>query len=611
LTLGIKRGAGIDPTLINPPKKKGFSLIKKISSFSLRKSKSSTLLHQIILDDGRNKARISVTNPTLESVTVDVSDYYGTYSIQTQEVTALDERPHRTTFNDRYRFQPVYEPAPAIERDTRTVDQGPPEERSNKLNDLEGTKDNIMEEVIKEDGSATSSTKTNFRVPRRPLPLASPIRHSTQDSISTSMSIISLDSDTIATADSPIGEVLNMYSANAEDVESGDPIPVPTEAPTSPQDNLSSLKESESSSIENSFKPPTRAPPIPPTDEPSSQKDPLGGIPLSLRPGMGKVRPQRSGFFNFGRRPKKEQYPDSMSFARKTEAGPSNSPQPPKPGCFHDYQDNFQFKDDEDRQMMVNLRRMEEEDRILAEELQRIEDEDGAYVTRSKATRSRRSDEATKLKEKVRLEKLERIAYEDALLAAELYRCEEEDIAEAKRQREREEKAEKERLAALERQKQEEQARLLAEQARLSDQQRGVGAPVAVRRVNLWGGIGDGAINDLTPDMLEQLKGIKTVFSRTLPALPVTKVEWIVNEKLQAEFENCKEQLARHGRPTNEIILWHGTAPYNINRYRIDKEGLMNSIITQGFRVGGVAGHPVAHGSSMVPILRVNLIVRA
>jgi hypothetical protein len=314
---------------------------------------------------------------------------------------------------------------------------------------------------------------------------------------------------------------------------------------------------------------------------------------------MGRVRAQRSAFFNFGRRPKKEQYLatqllDSMGFAGKTDAGPSNSRQPATLPFFLGYHDELQFKDDEGRQLIEDLRRMEEQDRILAEELQRIEDEDGVYVERSKATKNSHSDDATKLKEKVRLEKLERIAYEDALLAAELYRCEEEDIAESKRQREREEKAKIERAQALERQKQAEQARLLAEQARLSDQQ------LAVRRVNLWGGFGDGTIKDLTPDMVEQLKGLKATFSRTLPTFTVTKVEWIMNERLQAEFENCKEQLNRCGRPTNELILWHGTAPYNINGYGIDKEKLMNSIITQGFRVGGVDGHPVAHGSSMV-----------
>ena len=60
-----------------------------------------------------------------------------------------------------------------------------------------------------------------------------------------------------------------------------------------------------------------------------------------------------------------------------------------------------------------------------------------------------------------------------------------------------------------------------------------------------------------------------------------------VNESAKQRFEAKRAALAAAGKPTNEIWVFHGTA----SQQNID------SIISGGFRVGGVDGHPIANAA--------------
>lgn len=275
-------------------------------------------------------------------------------------------------------------------------------------------------------------------------------------------------------------------------------------------------------------------------------------------------------------------------------SAPRSKPSPPGYGILAGLQEIAL----QERLLAEELRRIEEEDRKLAEELQRIEDEDGllGFSTDEDEREWERilliEDEYEVLRQK----ELERISKEDALLAKAMMEQEQADLEEEIREQERIERE------AQERREREEREKRLAEERRIIFASREIGAPVGIRRVQDNGNMTDLDLKELNADIITQLKNVRVTFSTGLPAFRVAKVEWIINEKLRVEFENCKEQLKRHGRNTNEILLWHGTQAANINSYSPNVSLLIFSIITGGFRVGGVNGHPAAHGSSMVRI---------
>ena len=67
----------------------------------------------------------------------------------------------------------------------------------------------------------------------------------------------------------------------------------------------------------------------------------------------------------------------------------------------------------------------------------------------------------------------------------------------------------------------------------------------------------------------------------------VNEVLVCVNESAKQRFEAKRAALAAAGKPTNEIWVFHGTA----SQQNID------SIISGGFRVGGVDGHAIANAA--------------
>ncbi|KAJ7216495.1 hypothetical protein GGX14DRAFT_696303 [Mycena pura] len=71
--------------------------------------------------------------------------------------------------------------------------------------------------------------------------------------------------------------------------------------------------------------------------------------------------------------------------------------------------------------------------------------------------------------------------------------------------------------------------------------------------------------------------------------IQVKKFHWIVNYELEKKFEEAREILRglMPGDEPQEVQMFHGT-----------REANFDSILSGGFRIGGVGGHPVVHGSS-------------
>ena len=219
--------------------------------------------------------------------------------------------------------------------------------------------------------------------------------------------------------------------------------------------------------------------------------------------------------------------------------------------------DEYSFDDQEIEDNMflaVTMLRLEE-DRLLAEELQRIEEIDFNLAQELQDEEDEQLRLAEERLEHFRLEELIRIASEDALYAAELARQEQEEYENAQR-------LEREDAAELERQMKERQRQ---EQVRLVRQTRAVGVPISVRRIGPFGRFGEGDSDEVTPEIVDHLKSVKTLFLKHLPGHRIVKIEWIINPTLQEQFENTRQKLRNAGRSTKEIILFHGTAPANID----------------------------------------------
>ncbi|KAJ7207131.1 hypothetical protein GGX14DRAFT_456314 [Mycena pura] len=69
----------------------------------------------------------------------------------------------------------------------------------------------------------------------------------------------------------------------------------------------------------------------------------------------------------------------------------------------------------------------------------------------------------------------------------------------------------------------------------------------------------------------------------------VKKFHWIVNYELEKNFEEAREILRAliPGEEPKEMQMFHGTRVQNID-----------SILSRGFRIGGVGGHPVLNGTA-------------
>ena len=246
---------------------------------------------------------------------------------------------------------------------------------------------------------------------------------------------------------------------------------------------------------------------------------------------------------------------------------------------------------------LTKTRKQLKEDRILAEKLQLLEDEE---LCRRQLELEKLTEvfiRAEQEEERARLEELARIAIDDAAYAAEIER-QEKAIEAERRERERIAREEKEQQETMERQKK-------ADAEQLAKSVKSIGVPITVRRVNNLGALIDVSNKELTLGIVQLLKDVKDSFAESLRGMRVRKIEYIINPRLQEQFEKTREKLRECGHNSDEVLLFHGTMQNNIIPYEILRLKLTFRIVTGGFKVGGVEGHPYRHGSSMVILVSV------
>jgi hypothetical protein len=224
---------------------------------------------------------------------------------------------------------------------------------------------------------------------------------------------------------------------------------------------------------------------------------------------------------------------------------------------------------------------------LACERLKRLEGEREERSMREALERDRRKALAQYVRaqrdwqtsERKRIE-LERIAARQRQM-----RLEQEERGRQERERRRV-REEEERAARKRRELAEIQERLKAEQARRERERQAeekarikqemcqkaaleaVGAHVAVRRANSFGFLqSDGNMSDLTPAILKQMRIVKDNFSKNLPTLTISKIEYIMNDALYQQFNNTKAEFRQFGRNTKELLLFHGTKAQNVDRY--------------------------------------------
>jgi hypothetical protein len=71
---------------------------------------------------------------------------------------------------------------------------------------------------------------------------------------------------------------------------------------------------------------------------------------------------------------------------------------------------------------------------------------------------------------------------------------------------------------------------------------------------------------DLSHGVLMQLKWVSWNFKGELPNMRIHKIEYVLNKRLYEIFTATKTELKLHGKPTKEMLLYHGTEPENVNR---------------------------------------------
>ena len=160
----------------------------------------------------------------------------------------------------------------------------------------------------------------------------------------------------------------------------------------------------------------------------------------------------------------------------------------------------------------------------------------------------------------------------------------------AEEERKDRERKDKER-SQKDRERKEREARKAREAAERQEKKQAlarVGAWVEVMKVNRWNSLENGGrAIDLTPAILRQLYFIKWNFVKHLPTHKIRKIQYVMNDKLYAIFNDTKNKLRRHGKSTQEMLLFHGTKPENINKYvSITKVALIAEFWRKDFKLG-------------------------
>jgi len=241
-----------------------------------------------------------------------------------------------------------------------------------------------------------------------------------------------------------------------------------------------------------------------------------------------------------------EAHPQSLVSAGLSEKETRSMSKMPSDSRGDEASDDMDWLDKFIREEDGEIARMLEEDRLLAEELQRTEKETldhqpTDYTEESLEEIIRRIDAE---EEAARLQELELLCAGDAELAAKLERQEQEEFK--KEQRQKREHGEEE--------------------------WRKIGVPILARQVNTQGLLNKGAaagVEGIRPEMVEMLKRVKELFKQSLPMFDIHRIDLIVNPKLQLIYEQTRREFERLGRSTEEVVLFHGTNPRNVEPYSL------------------------------------------
>jgi serine/threonine protein kinase len=128
-----------------------------------------------------------------------------------------------------------------------------------------------------------------------------------------------------------------------------------------------------------------------------------------------------------------------------------------------------------------------------------------------------------------------------------------------------------------------------------------LGAPFKVLSVNARNStIVAGDPRKLTSSILRQTARVIRMFKRTTKRR-VQGIDYIFNPELYADFEAVKKELKQKGRyKKREFLTFHGTKPGNVNRWWSIYAMTDYSILANGLRIGGEAGHVKAVGDKKV-----------
>lgn len=92
----------------------------------------------------------------------------------------------------------------------------------------------------------------------------------------------------------------------------------------------------------------------------------------------------------------------------------------------------------------------------------------------------------------------------------------------------------------------------------------------------------------LTNEMRSNMETLKETFLKELGnSFYIFKIEYIRNAALSEKFAKTKEALQRLEKPSNEVLLFHGTRDKNIDRFLALSQMTEFSILRDGFKIGG------------------------
>jgi hypothetical protein len=144
--------------------------------------------------------------------------------------------------------------------------------------------------------------------------------------------------------------------------------------------------------------------------------------------------------------------------------------------------------------------------------------------------------------------------------------------AERRKRELRARKAQEEREAERKERERERKAQQAAARQEKENALKQIQAWVEVLKVNRRNSLENGGpAIELSHRNLVRLAWVRHNFLKHLSNYRIQKIQFIYNDNLYKRFERTKIEFRRHGKPTKEMLLFHGTKPENVNRYSFNK----------------------------------------